>query len=189
MGNPAMETRDDIESRIAELRRDRGAATLAGKRFDTTVIGELEDRLQALDDAEAERTRIERERAAKDRAAARARKLENITKLEEDRLLAWADLEAACRAQLQAIGRVLSATESQRVLWSDLTAAVPMVLGPFETKSRIRGRTGELLSVARAGFEVAGAGGIYVSAAIEDWRELERKSMAPHIEALSMEKN
>ena len=50
-----MTNREEITNRIAELRRDRGAATLSGKKFDNSIIASAEAELAALDDAEGER--------------------------------------------------------------------------------------------------------------------------------------
>jgi len=175
---------DAVEAAIAKLRRERGAAVLDGKKFDSSKIAAAEADLAAFDDAAAERVRREREREEQDEKASLAHKVRRIGKLEGDRLKAWADLEVASRAQLEAIGRVKAATESERVLWADVTAAVPMALGPFESAHRLRGRIGEFLHAAKVGFEVPGAGGIYGQAPLQDWKEIEREAMASQLEAL-----
>ena len=178
---------DAVEAAIAKLRRERGSAVLDGKKFDSSKITAAEADLAAFDDAEVERVRREREREEQDEKASLAHKKKRIGKLEGDRQKAWADVEAASRALLEAIGRVKAATESERVLWADITAAVPMALGPFESAHRLRGRIGEFLHAAKVGFDVPGAGGIYGQAPIQDWGEIEREAMASNLQAISEE--
>jgi len=60
MAKSVAQTREDIATRIGGLRRDRGAATLAGKKFDHAVLTAAESELEALDDADGERVRLER---------------------------------------------------------------------------------------------------------------------------------
>ena len=179
--------RDAVEAAIAKLRRERGSAVLDGKKFDSGKIAAAEADLAAFEDAEAARIARQREQEAKDAAASHAHKVRRIGKLEGDRQKAWADVEAASRALMEAIGRVKSSTESERVLWADITAAVPMALGPFESAHRLRGRIGEFLHAAKVGFEVPGAGGIYGQAPLQDWGEIEREAMASNLQAISEE--
>ena len=185
MANQNIEiNRDAVEAAIAKLRRERGEAVLDGQRFDDSKIAQAEAELAAFSDAQAARIARQREQEAKDAAANVKAKIKRIAELEQKRLVAWADLEAATRAQLEAIGKVISATESERVLMNDVTAAVPMALGPFENAHRLRGRIGEFLHAAKIGFEVPGAGGIYGQAPLQDWKEIEREAMASQLEAL-----
>ena len=184
----AMQTRQELETQLAELRRDRGVAALDGKRRDR-IDSEIAATVAARDaeeDAEAERIRRQREREAKDAAASRAHKIKRIGALEGDRLKGWSDVEAAARALLEAIGRVKASAESERVLWTDIGEAVPVVLGPFESNRRLRGRIGEFLVAAKIGLEVPGAGGIFSQAPLQDWTEEERKMVAPHLQTLEV---
>lgn len=178
-------TRGALEEGLAKLRQQRGEAMLDGKKFDNSKVAAAEAELAAFADAQAERIRRQREMEAKDAEVNLQRKIKTINKLEADRQRAWSDLEAATRSMLQAIGRVKSSTESQRVLFADVTAAVPMDIGPFETAHKIRGRVGEFLHAAKVGFEVPGAGGIYARALLEDWKEAERAAMAPKLAGLA----
>lgn len=57
--------RDDISARLEELRRNRGAAKLDGRPFDSTAIAALEIELEAMDEAAGELARRERDEAAK----------------------------------------------------------------------------------------------------------------------------
>jgi len=185
MANQNIEiNRDAVEAAIAKLRRERGEAVLDGQRFDDSKIAQAEAELAAFSDAQAARIARQREQEAKDAAANVKAKIKRIAELEQKRLVAWADLEAATRAQLKAIGNVISSTESERVLMNDVTAAVPMALGPFENAHRLRGRIGEFLHAAKINFEVPGAGGIYGQAPLQDWREAERKELGSFISAL-----
>ena len=179
--------RDAVEAAIAKLRRERGSAVLDGKKFDNSKIAQAEAELAAFSDAQAARIARQREQEAKDAAASYAHKVRRIGKLEGDRQKAWADVEAASRALMEAIGRVKSSTESARVLWADITAAVPSIIGPYEVAHRLRGRVGEFLHAAKVGFEIPGAGGIYGQAPLQDWGEIERKAMAEQLEALRAE--
>jgi hypothetical protein len=179
--------RAELESKIEALRQDRGGLVLDGKK--TTAINssieEAEAELAAL--ADAEQVRIKRQRAQDvlDAAANRAGKLKRIAELEQKRLAAWADLEAASRALLTAIGGVIGSTEPERILCNDLTGATPMALGVYETWHRIRGRVGEFLHAAGVNFEVPGVLGIYGQAPLQDWREEERKALAAFITNLT----
>jgi hypothetical protein len=159
-------SRDALEASLAKLKAEKHEAEIASL-------------------AESERLRRQREQEAADAAASQKAKIKDISKLEHKRLDAWAELEKATRAQLEAIGKVISATECERVLLADVTAAVPPQLGPFETKHRIRGRVGEFLHAAKINFEVPGARGIYASAALEDWRAVEAKAMTAYLQALT----
>src|SRR5262245_10299778 len=65
-----METREQLETQLAELRAGRGAAILDGKKFDHTAIAVLESQLAAIDDVAQEVAR--RDRAAQAEAADKA---------------------------------------------------------------------------------------------------------------------
>jgi len=60
-------TRVELEGQLENLRRDRGAATLAGKKFNHSAITAIETDLAALEDAEAERVRRDRGTAEAER--------------------------------------------------------------------------------------------------------------------------
>jgi hypothetical protein len=65
-----MQTREQIETQIADLRRQRGFALLHNKRFDDAPIVALQQKLGALDDVKAEQARLNREDEAKTHQAA-----------------------------------------------------------------------------------------------------------------------
>ena len=184
-----MEERTEIESRLEALRQDRGAAQLDGGKIDkiNAAIASAELELAALDDAGTVRIAREREQARKDAQVALKSKMGRVVALEVRRLDAWAELEKATRAQLEAIGKVISATESARVLLHDITQPTPHALGSFETKHRIRGRINEFLHAANVDFEIVGARGLYGQAPVQDWKDAERKSLVATIEHLREE--
>lgn len=64
-----MDSRENIEAEIQSLRQRRGAALVAGRKFDNTTLVEAEQKLAALDDVAAEKARLDREEAAKQRQA------------------------------------------------------------------------------------------------------------------------
>lgn len=84
-----MTDRTDLEGRLANQRRRRGEATLAGATFDSTPIAETETALDALSDAETEKVRLERAAAAQ---AAQARRVA----LKKDRAAAVEDFLDGC---------------------------------------------------------------------------------------------
>ena len=152
--------RTEIERRVQSLRTDLGAAQIDGKKIGSisAAIAESEAQLAAIDAADSVRVARQREQEAKDAAASRKGKIRRVAELEQHRLLAWAETEKACRALVEAMGRVVSSTESERALLNDVAPpAVPAPLGSYETRSRVRGRVGELIFAANVGFEIAGA--------------------------------
>src|SRR5262245_59119808 len=65
-----METRADIEAKLECLHKQRGAALLAGKKFDNSVIVAEHEKLAALTDLDNARVEQQREEEARQRQAA-----------------------------------------------------------------------------------------------------------------------
>jgi DNA repair exonuclease SbcCD ATPase subunit len=178
--------RQQIEGKIAELRKDRGVAALAGKPIEkiNAAIATAEHELSAMDDAEAERIRRQREQDALDATTNRRTQIKRLAETEQKRLEAWSKLEGSTRTMVEAIREVVDTTESECAIASEIAPPVPAVLGPLEVQHRLRGRIAELLGRARIGFTVPGQGGIYTR---PDWRGIEQEALASLINKLETE--
>jgi len=187
-----MTQRPELEDRLERLYRDAGAAKLDGKRFDYGKITQAENELRVVDAADAERVRRQREQATKDFMSERNRNMRRLCKLEDGRLLAWADLQVACATLREAIGRVVQNSETERVIWGEVAPATPPALAPYEVHMRVGLRIANELSKApgcksRIGGAVqwSAVGGLL--SGDEDWRESEAKLVEIPIKALEDE--
>ncbi len=163
-----MDTRE-IETRLASLRRDRGAATLAGKAFNSAVIASAEAELDALHDAEAEASRRDLEAAE----AARLKQLgelhTQLAVLERDRLQDIKEAEAATRHLAAALSRVLRTNEEMAKVAHRITGGpTPTPLSGPDFMSRLAGRIGAIMTTipncrARFGPETPVDGGVHFS--------------------------
>jgi hypothetical protein len=141
------DTRHEIESRLTGLRRDRGAATLAGKKFDPSVIASVEAELAALDDAEGERARRDRETAAQEQRERLSDLRKQFAKLDEDRLTAWSDAEVAARTLVTALARILETSEAMSAIAGELAPRqTPLALHRPEIITRIAHRLSAVMS-------------------------------------------
>src|SRR5262245_30015030 len=93
-----MENRETIEAEIASLRQKRGAALLQGKKFDDSSITALNQKLEALDDANAFQRELDRQESAKRHAAAVVAINREIEDLKSASAKALADSRAAYHA-------------------------------------------------------------------------------------------
>ena len=181
-----MQTRQEIESRLAELRQQRGIASPDGKKFDSSMIDKAEGGLASLDDAEAERIRRQRKQDARDATANRRARIVRLAEIEQQRLAAWSILEGTARKLVEAIRTVVDVTESERVIAGEIAPPVPSALGPYEMRHRVFGRLVEILARARVGFErTAGVSGIY--SRLVDWKQIEHEALASYIQKLEDE--
>jgi hypothetical protein len=95
-------TREEIETRLADLHRQRGVAALAGKPFRNELIVEQHEKLAMLEDAEAEQHRRDREAAAKNHQRECTRLLTEIKECEAAALNAKRDAEQCLRKAVAA---------------------------------------------------------------------------------------
>ena len=187
-----MQTREDITGELDVLYARRGADTLDGKRVDHTKITTLENQLTALDDAEAERVRRERSMADQEAKAEARRTVRQLSKLEDGRLLAWADAQVAAATLREAITRVIQTSDAEQIFYGELSGqSAP---GLSESRNRISYRLANELRKApgcrtRIGsaIEWKGAGGILSNDS--DWRDAEAKQMEIPLKALMAELN
>jgi len=141
------QTREALEGKLSDLRRQRGAAILDGKKYDATAILSAADELAALEDVEGERTR--RDRLAADRVRAeQATKLRTeLVAAKEDYTAAWTDAEGAVRDLVDAVRRVIEGAATMTRLAHDLTGeSAPIPVSPSAVVSRLGGRIGAVLA-------------------------------------------
>ena len=180
--------RDTAETKLTELRSQRGAATLDGKKFDPPELNDLESELASLDAAEGEQARRER-------AAAQAERLKRLTELrkqlsalEATRLGAVQDANMAARDLARAIERVLTTNAEMAKVATEITGGkAPSILGAHGLVQRLAGRLAAVMQSipghpARFGsIEWSGAS---LFRPQDDWRALEQKVFEPHLKPL-----
>ena len=187
-----MNTREAIETRLASLRRDRGAATLAGKTFDNAVISSAEGELDALHDAEAEAARREREAAE----AARLKQLgelhTQLAALERDRLQDIKEAEAATRQLAAALSRVLRTNQEMARVTNHITGRrTPTPLSGPDFVSRLAGRIGAIMTTipnCRARFGSIEWRGHSLYRPDQNWKDVEEGLLKPHLKQLNQER-
>jgi carboxylesterase type B len=183
-----MQTRQDITDQLDTLYATRGAAMLDGKNPDHGTITKLENDLRALDDAEAERVRRDREKADQERKAEARRAVRAISKLEEDRLLAWADAEVATKTLRHAIERILETTKTEGKLYTELAGRADPSLG-LEARNRLSARISNELRKApgcqyRIGNAIEWNGSAGLLCNDDDWRQAESRLLEIPLKAL-----
>jgi len=133
----ALPDRTQLQASVEALRRDRGAALLAGKPFDDRALEAAESKLEALDDAEAEqgRRQIALARAAEDERRAGVR--ETIAALDAKRLEALKEAEIATKRLAAALEE--HATLAKQIRFSAMSLGLPplAVLEPREIDVRL----------------------------------------------------
>ena len=132
-----IEARDDIEVRLAALRRQRGAATLDGKPFDNSTITALELQLEAMDEADAELTRRERDAAARQRTAVLEACREDMVRTNDKRIAAVEQAEKALEQFAVAIGDVLKHATFMTALCREMGVPTPSAFTTGEHAQRI----------------------------------------------------
>ena len=180
--------RSEIEAQLAEARRRRGAAVLAGKPMAGREIADLEAQLAGLDDAAGAAVLAEREAAERERIERRARLRGELGEFERERLAAFAEAERATRDLVEAVNKVIAASHFEAKTAHLITAdSVPIPLQAGATATRLGGRIGSILATIaghpqRLGDLVWRGHGLYGADA--DWSEAERAVMASHFEIL-----
>jgi phytoene dehydrogenase-like protein len=141
--------REAVETEITGLRRQRGAARLDGRKFDDSAISEAETKLEALQDAETERVRREREAAAKAWQAKRKELLEQRAHQVELYLEDVAAMEAGARQFLAGRDAALGRADNIIKLTVALDTSVPLALSRSSITSRLSGYFAALMSSSK----------------------------------------
>jgi hypothetical protein len=119
----------DAERRLEALRRERGAAHLAGTGFDAGAIAALEAERDGLADAASEALRREREAAVTAALSKRRALFVRIEAAEAARLGAVERAEAAARAMVAALGEAMGEGQRIRALAAELGRPAPQAAG------------------------------------------------------------
>lgn len=139
------ERRIDIESQLEILRRKRGVAMLDGKPFDAKDMTKLQDELDAINEAEGEQARREREDIAR-REAARIEGLkQTLREVNEQRLEAVDRAEKAARELATAFRDVLDRSADATHIIRSL-GHNSLHLDRYETEGRLSMRLRNALS-------------------------------------------
>lgn len=178
---------EEAETRIAELRRQRGRARLDATPFDDSALADAERERAAL--ADAVKARDERNRAAGD--AERARRLDALGAVlmdqEESRLKALQRAEAGARSLVGGLNDALVAASAMRATISRMELPVPLPLAESVFVDRLSQRFAAILGTIeryparfgqlawRPSWRTAG----------EDWRAGERDELADDLAPLT----
>jgi hypothetical protein len=141
--------REQLETKLDGLRRQRGVAKLDGRPFDGGEIDAVSTELDALRDAETEKVRREREAAAKAWQAKRKELIEQRAHQVELYLEDVAAMESAARKYLEARNAAVARAETIAKLSHQIDAAVPLTLSRSSVVSRLSGLFAALLSSGR----------------------------------------
>ena len=187
-----MREAEAIETRLACLRRERGAATLAGKKFNSAVIASAEAELDALHDAEAEASRRDLEAAE----AARLKQLgelhTQLAVLERDRLQDIKEAEAATRQLAAALSRVMRTNQEMAKVVHRITGGrTPTPLSGPDFVSRLAGRIGAIMTTipnCRARFGSIEWRGHSLYRPDQNWRDIEQALLEPYLRQLNQER-
>ncbi|PTE11544.1 hypothetical protein [Mesorhizobium helmanticense] len=129
--------RTTTETRIATLRQARGVAMLDAKSFDSRELTALETELEAIEAAEGEAVRRERDQAA----AAEQERLANLRKtltiVEENRLEAVDRAEKAARDLCDALKEVRARSADATKLLRSLGVRPAVQLDVYESEFRL----------------------------------------------------
>ena len=187
-----MREAEAIETRLACLRRDRGAATLAGKKFNSAGIASAEAELDALHDAAAEASRREREAAESSRLKQLGELRTQLAVLERDRLQDIEEAEAATRHLAAALSRVLRTNgEMGKVVHGITGGRVPIPLSGPDFVSRLAGRIGAIMTTipnCRARFGSIEWRGHSLYRPDQNWKDVEEGLLKPSLKQLNEER-
>jgi hypothetical protein len=180
-----MTQREELETKLSDLRRQRGAAALDGKKFDAAAIAATEAELEALEDAEGERMRRERLDADRVRAEQATRLRTELAAAGEDYLNATTGAESAIRSFIEAVKRIDEAGERIRRAAKGLSGdGVPLPFGPSSIESRLGSRAGAVCSTMAAHRSRLGGlswTGTTLYSPTQNWREAEQALVEKHI--------
>ncbi len=141
MTEDTLDTRKaEVTERLADLRRQRGAALLDGNAFDHAEIDQLTAELSAIEAAEAEAVRRERATSA-EQGRQRRRELLAAFKIEDARRLkAVADAETAAKRLGEALAEALGAGADCVLLMQALGLKPKTALEKRDSEIRFGGR-------------------------------------------------
>lgn len=180
--------KDAVMLRLETLHGARGAATLDGKSFDNRQIAQAEAELAALGEAEAEAVRRRRTAAAVADGARCAALRRRIEEVEAQRLEAVARAEQACRAMIDAMAQVMTASGEIRAAARAMGGRSPFALAADDVEARLADRLTVLLGTvaARPGwFGRLALRRPFFQAPTDDWRDAERRVAAADLAALT----
>ena len=188
MNQTLEERRTEAEIKLNELRSQRGAATLDGKKFDVTELNVLESEIVSLDAAEGEATR--RERAATE--SKRRKRLSELRKqlaaLEATRLGEIQDMNSAARTLAENIGKHFdTVSQMSEVAHAISSQSAPIPLQAPAVALRLSARLSAVMSGItgyrhRLGHIEWLGSSLYREA--DDWRALEAALMERHLKPL-----
>lgn len=180
--------RREVERRLGELKRARGAALLDETPFDSSEIGRLETELDDIAAAEAEATRRMLAEVPVQRAREYADRLAEFRAAGDRRLDALARAEAAARALGGALAEIETAAEAMRDSASamsniarpgDFSSPTPLAKPNHEIRiaARLRAVLREALGVDFFGGSIRLAREAGDPDAAENWREAEAREV------------
>jgi ribosomal protein L29 len=185
------ERRAEAETRLMELRAQRGVAMLDGNSFSDAEIDSLEHELAGLNEAEGEAVRRERAATASERQKRLAELRKQLTALEATRLGAVQDANTSARTLAESIESVLSVNAEMAKIAHEFTGGkVSVMMMESDLVSRLSGRLSAVMGSITGyrnrfgGIEWRGAS---LYRPVDDWRACEAALMEPHLEPL-MEK-
>lgn len=129
--------RTEAETRLAELRQMQGIALLDDQEFDHGPLDAVEKELAALDAAEGEAVRRQREQAAAAEQERLANLRETLAIVEENRLEAVDRAEKAARDLCDALKEVRARSADATRLLRALGVRPAVLLDVFETEFRM----------------------------------------------------
>lgn len=176
--------KSEAASRLKVLRDKAGASILEGRKFDHSAIDALEHELEALEAAEGEVTRREREAADKALQARRKAKREELERLHVERLEALETADTLARELAGALKDIRNLTTAVYAGVRALGYPAPHTLsGPF-FEQRLSWHLADALSPA--GSQTRRFGHIewptHPPIYAGNWREVEEKLSAHEIE-------
>jgi hypothetical protein len=182
------QSREAIETRLSDLRRQRGAAALDGRKFDAGAIAAAEAELEALDDAAAERVRRARLDADRVRAEQATKLRTELVAAREDYLNGYSDAEESIRNFVEAVQRIEDAAIRIRKSSHGLTGdSVPLPFSPSSVESRLGTRAGSVCGTISGHRSRLGGlewRGTSLYRPDQNWREAEAALVAKHINPL-----
>lgn len=188
-----METREKIETEIADLRRQRGYAHLHGKKFDDAAITQAQQKLDALDDAQVEQTRQSRETAQADYRADLASKRAKLSAMVADDLADSQTAQEAARVLAAAFNRRLNRVEQMAQLCHAISGerGVPICLQKPELERTLASR---LSAVVGGGLPIncrrmfGGKGGVTFHPGVckqdDNWKDQDAATFDKHLKPL-----
>ncbi|MER9080611.1 hypothetical protein [Mesorhizobium sp. M0895] len=132
-----MERRATVEGRLASLRQARGIAMLDATIFDDRELTALESELEALNEAEGEAVRRQREQAAEAEQQRLANLRKKLTVVEENRLEAVDRAEKAARDLCDALKEVRARSADATRLLRALGVRPAVLLDVYELEFRM----------------------------------------------------